>query len=224
MIITVREAVETVTIEGDVPADPRVKDTFAYDWSSKPIRPDRVRGVFSRTDGGPWRIVRIVVSGFDVLKSGKPSDNPNCYRDMQLPQTPLTSYYKTAYDGFYARQVELTAWAYEWAEIELARLNAVTERADLNSDVLLAAADMPDLDDAQPERQPRRFPLDSPQPREDGLRLLNQVNGVIFRYRQSWDRWIAEQDSGGDGNDYSWSALNSSNSEYATGEMVEVLS
>ncbi|HZA71483.1 MAG TPA: hypothetical protein VE476_01075 [Propionibacteriaceae bacterium] len=76
----------------------------------------------------------------------------------------------------------------------------------------------------QGQREPRWFPLDSPEPRENGLRVRSEVNQVVFRYSAIWGRWVAEQDSGGDGNNYSWNALNSSDSAYATGKLVEVLS
>lgn len=215
LIIKTAEAIEKISVTGEVPEHPDIPDFKPWDWSSKPIRPGKIKATFQRADSGDWKIATIKIYGFDVLKSGKPSDNINCWRDHGVSTDGATHRFTSEFDR---EQIRLTAWAREWATVQLARINDVTERADLTSDVYLG--EPVDLD--QP--QPRRFPLDSPEPRENGLRVQSEVNQVIFRYVEAWGRWVAEAASGGDGDNYSWNALNSSGSEYATGEMVEVLS
>jgi hypothetical protein len=214
LIIKAKSSLETITVWGEVPEHPDVKDIKPYDWSAKPIRPSRIKAVFQRVGGGEWTIASIRLYGFDVLKSGKPSDNDSCWREHQISADGKIHRFTSSVDR---EQIELTSWARDWAAMQLARINDVTVRADLDSDVYLGES--ADLD--QP--QPRRFPLDSPEPRENGLRVQSEVNQVIFRYVEAWGRWVAEAASGGDGDNYSWNALNSSGSEYATGEMVEVL-
>lgn len=136
LIIKATGAREKISVWGEVPEHPDVKDVKPFDWSQKPIRPIKVKADFSRVDGGEWEIGNIAVYGFDVLKSGKPSDNQNCYRELTL------------YSYQRERNADL-AWAYDWATIELARINDVTERADLDSDVVLGEpADLDDLDNA----------------------------------------------------------------------------
>lgn len=213
LVIKTAEAIEKIFVIGEVSEHPDVPDIKPWDWSTKPIRPNKIKAEFVRTNGTEWTLSGLTVYGFDVLKSGKPSDNPNCWREHEISRDGRTHPLTSSFDH---EQIELTAWARDWAMIELARINEVTERPDLDSDVVLYATDL----DAP---QPRRFPLDSPEPRENGLRVRSTVNDVIFRYNANWGRWVAEQDSGGDGNNYSWNALNSSNSEYATDELVEVL-
>lgn len=147
LIIKTANTVEKITVAGEVPEHPDVRDVKPSDWSAKAIRPIKVKAVFSRTDGGPWELDSVTLYGFDVLKSGNPSDNPNCYRDMQVPQS--VSAYKRE---FSEDQFTKTQWARDWAQIELARINEVTERADLDSDVVLG--DAVDLDDLAVCRYP----------------------------------------------------------------------
>lgn len=209
LIIEARNALEKIVVSGNVPEHPDVKDIKPGSWSSKAIRPDKIQGTFVRENGETWRLSSLRVYGFDVLKSGKPSDNINCYRDASVPtnRNPFGKHDKSlAADA---------AWALDWADVELARINDITERADLNSDVVLGRP--VDLD----EPQPRRFPLDSPEPRENGLDLRHEVTGIVFRYKEEVGRWLATTATGGDGNEYSWHALNSSYSEYATGALIE---
>jgi hypothetical protein len=213
LIIATEQATEKITVKGTVPTHPDVHDVKPERWSAKPIRPIKVKAEFQRVDGGPWEVNAVTLYGFDVLKSGKPSDNDNCYRDMRVP-TKVNSYEREFSEDQFAK----TQWARDWAKAQLARINDVAERADLETDVMLG--EPVNLD----EPQPRRFPLDSPEPRENGLRVRAEVNDVVFHYVETWARWVAEQDSGGDGNQYTWHSLNSSNSSFATGEMVEVLS
>ncbi|HET9144054.1 hypothetical protein [Actinophytocola sp.] len=212
LIIKAESALERITVWGEVPEHPDVRDVKPNEWSAKAIRPIKIKAVFNRADGGPWELGKITLFGFDVLKSGRPSDNPNCYHDMEVPEKVYA--YKRE---FSEDQFAKTEWAREWAAVQLVRINDVAERADLDSDVVLG--EPVDLD----EPQPRRFPLDSPEPRENGLRVRSTVNDVVFIYQEEVGRWLATTASGGDGNTYSWSALNGSYSEYATGEMVEVL-
>lgn len=142
LIIKAKSSLETITVWGDVPEHPDVKDVKASDWSAKAIRPNKIKAVFNRVDGGPWELGSVTLHGFDVLKSGKPSDNPNCYRDMQVPERVYA--YKRE---FSEDQFAKTQWARDWAQIELARINEVTQRADLDSDVVLG--DAVDLDEVQ---------------------------------------------------------------------------
>lgn len=238
LIIKTASTLEKISVCGEVPEHPDVKDIQPNEWSAKSIRPIKVKGTFQRVDGADWEVGSITLYGFDVLKSGMASDNQNCYREHQISSDGKIGRYTS---DFARKQIELTAWARDWAQIELARINDVTQRADLASDVYLGEPvdlDQPQLCGKQVGKYegqdcalskghdgqcPRRFPLDSPEPRENGLRVQSEVNQVIFRYVEAWGRWVAEAASGGDGDNYSWNALNSSGSEYATGEMVEVL-
>jgi hypothetical protein len=215
LIIKTTAAIEKITVTGEVPEHRDVADIKPEAWSAKTIRPNTVRATFIRENGAEWTLHSLRLYGYDVLKGGKPSSNDNCYREATVPR--IVSNWSSDKE-FAEDQFTKTRWARDWAACVLARINDVTVRADLDSDVVLGKPT--NLD----EPQPRRFPLDSPEPRENGLRLRSEVNGVVFRYVEAWGKWAALTESGGDGNLYMWHSLNSSMSEYATGEMVEVLS
>lgn len=144
LIIKAKSALETITVWGEVPEHPDVKDVKPYEWSAKPVRPNKIKAVFNRIDGGPWEMGTVTLNGFDVLKSGKPSDNPSCYRDFTVPNA-ISTWKKEA--DFSADQFAKTQWARDWASVQLARINEVAERADLDSDVVLG--EPVDLDEVQ---------------------------------------------------------------------------
>jgi len=132
LIIKADSALEKITVWGEVPEHPDVRDVKPERWSAKAIRPIKVKAVFNRENNGPWEPGSITLYGFDVLKSGKPSDNVNCYRDMRVPEKVY------AYEREFSEdQFAKTQWARDWAAVQLARINNVTERADLDSDVYL---------------------------------------------------------------------------------------
>ena len=156
LIIPTDAAIEKITVTGKVPEHPDVHDFKPHNWSAKAIRPSKVKAVFQRTDGDEWTIADITVYGYDVLKSGNPSDNPNCWRDHSVSRDGAT--YPSMKD-FAREQIELTAWAREWAQVHLARINDVTERADLGSDVHLGQPiDLDTLDQVCVDKDGEEWP------------------------------------------------------------------
>lgn len=145
LVVKTAQAIEKIIVAGEVPEHPDIRDIKPYDWSAKAIRPSKVKAEFVRTNGGEWTLSGLTLYGFDVLKSGKPSDNPNCWRDHSVSRDGEVHSYMSDFDR---EQIELTAWARDWAAIELARINEVTERPDLASDVVLGdPVDLDALDD-----------------------------------------------------------------------------
>lgn len=134
LIIKTAKAVEKITVTGAVPAHPDVRDFKPNEWSGKPIRPNRVEAIFQRIDNGEWTIATLTVFGFDVLKGGRPSDNLNCYREHQISSDGAIHRFTKDFDR---EQIQLTEWARQWAQVHLSRINDVTARADLDSDVFL---------------------------------------------------------------------------------------
>lgn len=143
LIIKANSSLETITVWGEVPEHPDVQDVKPADWSARAIRPIKVKAVFNRTEGGPWEPGAVTLYGFDVLKSGKSSDNMSCYRDFQAP-TQVYAYKRE----FSEDQFIKTQWARDWATVQLARISEVTERADLDSDVMLG--EPVNLDEVRP--------------------------------------------------------------------------
>lgn len=70
-------------------------------------------------------------------------------------------------------------------------------------------------------RSPRRWPLHSPEPQEDGLVVRSTHTGVRFRYRASWGSWVALPPEGDD-REHTWYAMNHPLGRGAA-ELVEVL-
>lgn len=58
-----------------------------------------------------------------------------------------------------------------------------------------------------PARQPRRWLAGSDEPRENGLVVRSPANGVRFRYRAAWGRWVALPPEGDD-REYTWAEMN----------------
>lgn len=71
-------------------------------------------------------------------------------------------------------------------------------------------------------REPRRWPLHSPEPQEDGLVVRSTHTGVRFRYRASWGSWVALPPEGDD-REHTWYAMNHPLGRGAA-ELVEELS
>lgn len=141
MALTPTTVVETITVRAEVPRHRDVKDcTLRY--GKKVFRPDEVEARFQRRDGGPWQLTRLAVHGPDVLRSGETSDNQFSRRERVVETDPR---WIEERDG----SVDLFAWARDWATVELARINEVKERADLDSVVYLGSAEI-DLDETSP--------------------------------------------------------------------------
>lgn len=71
-----------------------------------------------------------------------------------------------------------------------------------------------------PAVEPRRWPVGSREPKEKGLRVKSEINGVIFRYE--YGRWLAEESSGGDGHRYSWHSMNGEDAGGGGMELAQV--
>lgn len=73
-----------------------------------------------------------------------------------------------------------------------------------------------------PNREPRRWPPNSPEPDvKPGFEVRSAVNGVVFR-RDHWGTWVAQPPMG-DGHPYDWSRLNSEIHAEGGMELIEVV-
>jgi hypothetical protein len=93
---------------------------------------------------------------------------------------------------------------------------------DLRRQLNANGVELPATSAEQPAtRSPRRWPLHSPEPQEDGLVVRSTHNGVRFRYRASWGSWVALPPEGDD-REHTWYAMNHPLG-WGAAELVEVL-